>query len=88
MRDPGLQKGIEIRMEPGDAEILKNGTADFCTFRCCMSNGMTADDQKNKAGGNRITGVAHPPLKASDRGLHRPGQRLRRRRAVSPKPEK
>ena len=62
------EKGITIETRPGDAEILKNGTVDFYTFSYYMSNCITAEDSKNKAGGNLITGVPNPYLKASDWG--------------------
>ena len=62
------ERGITIETQPGDADILKNGTVDFYTFSYYMSNCITADDNKNKAGGNLITGVANPYLKASDWG--------------------
>jgi 6-phospho-beta-glucosidase len=32
------EKGIQIHMEPGDEEILKQGTVDFYTFSYYMSN--------------------------------------------------
>ena len=71
------EKGITIMTRPGDAEIIKNGTVDFYTFSYYMSNCITADDNKNKAGGNLITGVANPYLKASDWGWQIDPQGLR-----------
>ncbi|MGN0983390.1 MAG: glycoside hydrolase family 1 protein [Gemmiger sp.] len=62
------EKGIRIAMQPGDEAILRSGTVDFYTFSYYMSNCIAADDNKNKAGGNLITGVANPYLRASDWG--------------------
>ena len=63
------EKGIEIRKEPGDDEILKNGTIDFYTFSYYMSTCESADPEVlAKAGGNLIGGIANPYLKASDWG--------------------
>jgi Beta-glucosidase/6-phospho-beta-glucosidase/beta-galactosidase len=62
------ENNIEIKMEPGDKEILKN-TVDFISFSYYMSSCATADPEKNKAGeGNLIAGVPNPYLKASDWG--------------------
>ena len=62
------ENNIEIKMEPGDAEILKN-TVDFISFSYYMSSCATADPEKNKAGeGNLIAGVPNPYLEASDWG--------------------
>ena len=62
------ENNIEIKMEPGDKEILKN-TVDFISFSYYMSSCATADPEKNKAGeGNLIAGVPNPYLKASEWG--------------------
>ena len=63
------EKGIEIRKEPGDDEILKQGTIDFYTFSYYMSSCESTDPEvTGKAGGNIIGGVPNPYLKASDWG--------------------
>ncbi len=62
------ENGIHLVTEPGDDEILKAGKVDFYTCSYYMSNCITADEKQNKAGGNLITGVANPYLKASDWG--------------------
>lgn len=62
------EKGVQLKTEPGDAEILKNGTVDFYTFSYYMTNCITADEKANEAGGNIIRGVTNPYLKASDWG--------------------
>lgn len=66
---PGIWKklGITIKMEPGDAQILKEGTVDFYTFSYYMSSCISAD-QKEVGAGNIIAGVRNPYLKASDWG--------------------
>ncbi len=63
------ENGIEIKMEPGDLELLKEGTVDFFTFSYYMSVCVTADPEVNsRIGGNLLGGVANPYLKASDWG--------------------
>jgi 6-phospho-beta-glucosidase len=63
------EKGITIRKEAGDDEILKNGTIDFYTFSYYMSTCESADPEiLATAGGNLVGGVANPYLKASDWG--------------------
>lgn len=59
---------IEIKMEDGDAEAIKNGCVDFYTFSYYMSGCITADTEKAAASGNLIGGVNNPYLKASDWG--------------------
>ncbi|NSB63751.1 beta-glucosidase/6-phospho-beta-glucosidase/beta-galactosidase [Clostridium beijerinckii] len=62
------ENNIEIKMEPGDKEILKN-TVDFVSFSYYMSSCASADPEKNVKGkGNLIGGVPNPYLKASDWG--------------------
>lgn len=62
------ENNIEIKMEPGDEEILKN-TVDFISFSYYMSACATSDPEKNKKGeGNIIGGIPNPYLKASDWG--------------------
>ena len=64
-----LEKGIKIAKEPGDDEILRNGTIDFYTFSYYMSACETADPEVTaKSGGNLVGGVTNPYLKASDWG--------------------
>lgn len=59
---------IEVKMEPGDEELLKN-TVDFVSFSYYMSICESADPQKGVAGeGNLLGGVSNPYLKSSDWG--------------------
>lgn len=62
------EHNIEIKMEDGDLEALKEGCVDFYTFSYYMSGCATADKDKEKAEGNLIGGVRNPYLKASDWG--------------------
>ncbi|MGM0904162.1 MAG: glycoside hydrolase family 1 protein [Bacillota bacterium] len=63
------ENSININMEDGDLELIKNGTVDFISFSYYMSR----TDKKNKTPeeigqGNLIGGVKNPFLKASDWG--------------------
>ncbi|MBR5636964.1 MAG: family 1 glycosylhydrolase [Pseudobutyrivibrio sp.] len=69
--------GVEIKMEPGDAEILKQGTVDFYTFSYYMSNTISANPDVNAGEGNLITGGKNPYLESSDWGWQIDPQGLR-----------
>ena len=59
--------GVQLEVQPGDAEILKSGTVDFITFSYYMSSCQTAKDMKGGEG-NILGGVPNPNLPASDWG--------------------
>ncbi len=59
---------INVRMEPGDSEILKMGTVDFYSFSYYMSSCVSVDPEALKGSGNMFTGIVNPYLKASDWG--------------------
>nr|WP_304358575.1 6-phospho-beta-glucosidase [Clostridium paraputrificum] len=60
---------IEIKMEDGDEEILKEGTVDFIGFSYYMTFVVSGNnDGKNLTGGNMMKGIKNPYLKASDWG--------------------
>ena len=59
---------IEVRMEPDDERILKEGTVDFFTFSYYMSNCASADPTLENTSGNLMGGVKNPYLEASDWG--------------------
>ena len=59
---------ITVNMEPGDAEILKQGCVDFYTFSYYMSNCESADKDKIRTGGNLTGGAQNPYLESSDWG--------------------
>nr|WP_314462861.1 glycoside hydrolase family 1 protein [uncultured Clostridium sp.] len=60
--------GIEIRMEPGDLEIIKEGCVDYYTFSYYMSNCASADPDLEKTSGNLMGGARNPYLESSDWG--------------------
>ena len=62
--------GVALQMEPGDEQLLKEGTVDFISFSYYSSRCTTVDPElMNKASGNAIMdAVKHPYLKASDWG--------------------
>ena len=60
--------GITVRMEPGDLEILKEGTVDFYTFSYYMSNCISVNKSAEDSGGNLIAGKKNPYLPTSDWG--------------------
>lgn len=60
---------IHVRFEPGDEEILKAYTVDFVTFSYYMSMVQSVHaEQREKVGGNLVTGVKNPYLETSDWG--------------------
>ncbi len=62
------ENNITVKMEPGDEEILKEGTIDFYTFSYYMSNCASADTDTTKAAGNLMAGVRNPYLEESEWG--------------------
>mgnify|MGYP000800562498 CR=1 FL=1 len=56
--------GVEIRMEPEDAETLKKGVVDFYTFSYYMTSCVTTHKDVEGIGGNLLGGVKNPYLKA------------------------
>lgn len=62
--------GVALQMEPGDEQLLKEGTVDFISFSYYSSRCTTVDPElMNKANGNAIMdAVKNPYLKASDWG--------------------
>lgn len=62
------EKGITIQMEPGDAEILAAGTADFVSFSYYFSQVSTVEEGWQKTDGNLVVASANPYLKSSEWG--------------------
>jgi 6-phospho-beta-glucosidase len=60
-------RGIEIDVQPGDAEALRSGTVDFCSFSYYSTSCISAKGGE-LAEGNNVTGVANPYLKPSEWG--------------------
>ena len=71
------KKGIRIRMEPGDEEMLKH-TVDFISFSYYSSGCVTVhQNEGSDALGNMTGGVRNPYLKASQWGWQIDPQGLR-----------
>jgi 6-phospho-beta-glucosidase len=63
------ENNINIKMEDGDLELIKNGTVDFISFSYYMSRTDKKVKTPEEIGqGNLIGGVKNPFLKASDWG--------------------
>ncbi|MCR4654309.1 MAG: glycoside hydrolase family 1 protein [Eubacterium sp.] len=62
------ENGVNLVMEEGDAEILKEGTVDFFAFSYYMSSCISTDETLKKTAGNLFGGVKNPYLKANDWG--------------------
>ena len=63
------EHNINIKMEDGDLEILKEGTVDYYTFSYYMSGCESANPENiENIGGNMTLGLKNPYLKASDWG--------------------
>lgn len=61
------EKNISIKMEEGDADILKEGTVDFYSFSYYMSL-CAAHEESDKVAGNIFSGQKNPYLKTSEWG--------------------
>jgi 6-phospho-beta-glucosidase len=61
------ENDIEIKMEPGDEDILMN-TVDFVSFSYYMSMCESVDPEKKGGKGNLMGGVPNPYLEASEWG--------------------
>ena len=62
------ENGLNIRMEPDDEIILKEGTVDYIGFSYYMSVVASSSGAGVTVGGNFIEGIRNPYLKASDWG--------------------
>ena len=62
------ENGLEIKMEPGDLEIIREGCVDYYTFSYYMSNCASADPDLEKTSGNLMGGAKNPYLESSDWG--------------------
>jgi 6-phospho-beta-glucosidase len=64
------EKGIQIEMQEGDLEILKEGTVDYIGFSYYMSFVASTAPEHNdeKTAGNLLAGVKNPYLEASEWG--------------------
>lgn len=62
------KNGIELDIQEGDLELLKEGTVDFYAFSYYMTNCVTTHENEAKSSGNLIGGIKNPYLQASDWG--------------------
>ncbi|QUL57646.1 6-phospho-beta-glucosidase [Paenibacillus tritici] len=59
------EKGIELQIEEGDSQILKDGCVDFYTFSYYSSTCVSAAPDQEAIGGNLVMGLKNPYLQAS-----------------------
>lgn len=59
------EKQIELKMEEGDEQILKEGCVDFYTCSYYSSTCVSASPDQEKIGGNMSLGLKNPYLQAS-----------------------
>ena len=62
------EHGLQIHMEPEDADILRNGTISYLAFSYYMSNCIGTDRTAEHVSGNLIEGLKNPYLKVSEYG--------------------
>ena len=62
------ENGIEIKMEEGDADILKAGPVDFYTCSYYMSFCQTVKEDAEGTAGNMMEGTVNPYLTSTDWG--------------------
>ena len=62
------EKGIDIKMEPDDEKILREGKVDFFTFSYYMTSCISTDPANQPVDGNIIAGTKNPYLESSDWG--------------------
>ena len=56
------ENGINIKMEDGDLELLKEGTVDFFTFSYYMTSCVSTDPNQQNSAGNIVGGTKNPYL--------------------------
>ena len=62
------KRGFEIKVEPGDLDIIREGTVDFVSFSYYMSMTESVDPNAERTPGNTVLGVKNPYLSTSDWG--------------------
>ncbi len=62
------KNNINVKMEDGDVQLLKEGTVDYYTFSYYMSNCVSLDPNAAAIEGNITGGLKNPYLEASDWG--------------------
>ncbi|MCL7748500.1 6-phospho-beta-glucosidase [Halalkalibacter alkaliphilus] len=70
MKNYWIENDIEIEIEDGDLEILREHTVDYIGFSYYMSFVASTDPEhlKQQASGNLLAGIKNPYLKASEWG--------------------
>lgn len=61
-------KGVKLKVEQEDDEILREGKVDYIGFSYYMSNVASSNPGKQITGGNIISGIKNPYLKSTDWG--------------------
>ncbi|MFQ6862462.1 MAG: 6-phospho-beta-glucosidase [Beduini sp.] len=69
--------GVKVEMAPEDAQTLKEGCVDYLGFSYYSSSCVSSKPVGNETGGNFVSGVKNPYLKASDWGWQIDGIGLR-----------
>ncbi|MCM2677573.1 glycoside hydrolase family 1 protein [Alkalicoccobacillus plakortidis] len=62
------EQNIQIEMQPGDEEILKNHTVDYLSFSYYMTFVTSSSPHGEKAPGNLFAGIKNPYLESSEWG--------------------
>ena len=62
------RKNIIIQQQPGDNEILKNGTVDFISFSYYNSSVVSTKENAEESSGNQLGGAKNPYLEESQWG--------------------
>ncbi len=62
------ERGIEIEMQPGDEELLREGKIDFYTLSYYMSNVVGTHGTLEESAGNMTQGGKNPYLESSEWG--------------------
>ncbi len=70
-------KGIVIDMEPGDLDVLREGTVDFVSFSYYFTQLSTVDEGWEKTDGNLVVAAANPYLPKSEWGWQQDPMGLR-----------
>ena len=62
------RQNVILQKEDGDEQILRKGTVDFISFSYYNSSVISTDENKEKSGGNQLSGVRNPYLEESEWG--------------------
>ena len=70
-------KDIQVHMEPGDEELLRENTVDYVAFSYYFTQVSTTDAAWEKTDGNLVVAAKNPYLKASEWGWQKDATGLR-----------